>query len=136
MPRRPTRVAGERQERGWSNGYDGIVAPMMLRGPMTARASATEADMDRTSREEWAKRVERWRDSGLTAAEFTAELAQATAIAKRTTGVPTRTTRRWQRWWRGPFVATPVFVEITRRLVPGHTHPTDTEFFSVQRRRL
>lgn len=30
--------------------------------------------MDRTSREEWAKRVERWRDSGLTAAEFAAEL--------------------------------------------------------------
>ena len=28
----------------------------------------------RVSREEWAKRVERWRDSGLTAAEFAAEL--------------------------------------------------------------
>ena len=46
-------------------------------------------------------------------------LAQATTIAKRTTGVPTRTTRRWQRWWRGPFVATPVFVEMTGRLVPA-----------------
>jgi hypothetical protein len=29
----------------------------------------------RVSREEWAKRVERWRDSGLTTAEFAAELA-------------------------------------------------------------
>jgi hypothetical protein len=28
----------------------------------------------RVEREEWAKRVERWRDSGLTAAEFAAEL--------------------------------------------------------------
>jgi hypothetical protein len=28
----------------------------------------------RVGREEWAKRVERWRDSGLTAAEFAAEL--------------------------------------------------------------
>jgi len=28
----------------------------------------------RVSREEWAKRVERWRDSGLTTAEFAAEL--------------------------------------------------------------
>jgi hypothetical protein len=26
--------------------------------------------MDRTSREEWAKRVERWGDSGLTAKEY------------------------------------------------------------------
>src|ERR1700722_11203205 len=30
--------------------------------------------MERTSQEEWAKRVERWRDSWLTAAEFAAEL--------------------------------------------------------------
>ena len=28
----------------------------------------------RVSRDEWAKRVERWRDSGLTTAEFAAEL--------------------------------------------------------------
>ena len=28
----------------------------------------------RVEREEWAKRVERWRDSGLTTAEFAAEL--------------------------------------------------------------
>lgn len=30
--------------------------------------------MERTSREAWAKRVERWKDSGLTAAEFAAEI--------------------------------------------------------------
>lgn len=30
--------------------------------------------MDRTSREEWAKRVERWGDSGLTAKEYAAEI--------------------------------------------------------------
>ncbi len=30
--------------------------------------------MDRESRETWAKRVERWRDSGLTAAEYAAEI--------------------------------------------------------------
>jgi hypothetical protein len=28
----------------------------------------------RVGREEWAKRVERWRDSGLTTAEFAAEV--------------------------------------------------------------
>jgi DNA-binding transcriptional regulator YiaG len=28
----------------------------------------------RTSREEWRKRVERWRDSGLTAEQFAAEM--------------------------------------------------------------
>lgn len=30
--------------------------------------------MDRTSRETWAKRVERWKESGLTAKEFAAEV--------------------------------------------------------------
>src|SRR5271165_3240541 len=30
--------------------------------------------MDRVSREAWAKRVERWRDSGLTAKEYAAEI--------------------------------------------------------------
>ena len=38
-------------------------------------------------------------------------LAATTASeAARTTGIPPRTTRRWIRWWRGPFVATPVFL--------------------------
>jgi hypothetical protein len=30
--------------------------------------------MERVSREAWAKRVERWRDSGLSAAEYAAEI--------------------------------------------------------------
>jgi hypothetical protein len=43
--------------------------------------------MARESRETWAKRVERWRDSGLTAAEFAAEV-----------GVNPRTLSYWK--WR------------------------------------
>jgi hypothetical protein len=42
--------------------------------------------MDRTSREEWAKRVERWGDSGLTAKEYAAEL-----------GIKAHT-RSWWKW--------------------------------------
>jgi hypothetical protein len=64
----------------------------------------------RTSRVEWAKRVERWRDSGLTAAQFGAE-----------TGVNPRTLAYWK--WvlskksRGgktaaPAISTPAFVEV------------------------
>jgi hypothetical protein len=46
-------------------------------------------------------------------------LAMATASsARRATGIPARTLRRWLRWWRGPFVATPVFVDVAAR-VPG-----------------
>ena len=45
-------------------------------------------------------------------------LLHATASAvRRATGIPARTTRRWLQWWRGPFVATPVFVEICACLV-------------------
>jgi hypothetical protein len=55
-------------------------------------------------------------------------LAQKSASATtRTTGVPARTTRRWLWWWRGPFVATAVFVELAGRLVPAvdrHWLPT------------
>jgi hypothetical protein len=43
--------------------------------------------MERVSREGWAKRVERWRDSGLTVAEFAAEI-----------GVRPRTLSWWK--WR------------------------------------
>ena len=47
-------------------------------------------------------------------------LAAATAsAARRATGIASRTLRRWLRWWRGPFVATPVFVAIAARLVPA-----------------
>ena len=41
------------------------------------------------------------------------------SVCRRTTGVPARTMRRWLRWWRGPFVASPVFVEVSGRLVPA-----------------
>jgi hypothetical protein len=40
----------------------------------------------------------------------------AAGAARRATGVPAQTTRRWLRWWRGPFIATPVFVEIAGRM--------------------
>jgi hypothetical protein len=47
-------------------------------------------------------------------------LAAVTASAvARTTGVPARTTRRWLRWWRGPFTASPPFVDLSARLVPA-----------------
>jgi hypothetical protein len=43
----------------------------------------------------------------------------AASAARRVTGIPERTTRRWLRWWRGEFVQTPVFVALSGRLVPG-----------------
>jgi hypothetical protein len=45
-------------------------------------------------------------------------LVTASAVA-RTTGVPARTTRRWLRWWRGPFTTTAPFVDLSARLVPA-----------------
>jgi hypothetical protein len=39
--------------------------------------------------------------------------------ALRATGVPARTTRRWLRWWRGPFTTSAPFVELSARLVPA-----------------
>ena len=39
-----------------------------------ARMDEPKQKRTRVEREEWAKRVERWRDSGLTTAEFAAEL--------------------------------------------------------------
>jgi hypothetical protein len=53
-------------------------------------------------------------------------LASAVALAAatvgagvRTTGVPARTTRRWLRWWRGPFTTSGPFVDLSARLVPA-----------------
>jgi hypothetical protein len=53
-------------------------------------------------------------------------LASAVALAAasvsagvRATGVPARTTRRWLRWWRGPFTSTAPFVDLSARLVPA-----------------
>jgi hypothetical protein len=40
-------------------------------------------------------------------------------VIVRVTGVPARTTRRWLRWWRGPFVASAPFVDLSARLVPA-----------------
>lgn len=47
-------------------------------------------------------------------------LASASAAgAERATGVAARTTRRWLRWWRGPFTTSAPFVELSARLVPA-----------------
>ena len=45
--------------------------------------------------------------------------AMTVAAAVRATGVPALTTRRWLRWWRGPFTKSPPFVELSARLVPA-----------------
>lgn len=45
-------------------------------------------------------------------------LAMAASAARARTGIAPRTARRWGRWWRGPFVESRVFVEISGRLVP------------------
>lgn len=41
-----------------------------------------------------------------------------TSAARRATGIPPWTLRRWLRWWRGPFLLTPVFVDVVAR-IPG-----------------
>jgi hypothetical protein len=53
-------------------------------------------------------------------------LASALALAVmsagaglRMTGVPTRTTRRWRRWWGGPFLMSAPFIDLSARLVPA-----------------
>jgi hypothetical protein len=43
----------------------------------------------------------------------------AASKASRVTGVPGRTLRRWGSWWRGPFLISPVFVELSGRMVPA-----------------
>jgi hypothetical protein len=43
----------------------------------------------------------------------------AVSAVVRATGVPARTTRRWQRWWRGPFTSSATFVDLSARLVPA-----------------
>jgi hypothetical protein len=47
-------------------------------------------------------------------------LAAASArAAERATGIAARTSRRWLRWWRGPFTKSAPFVELSGRLVPA-----------------
>jgi hypothetical protein len=48
--------------------------------------------------------------------------AMTVAAAFRATGVPARTTRRWSRWWRGPFTTSRPFVELSARMVPALEH--------------
>ena len=43
----------------------------------------------------------------------------AASAIMRATGVPARTTRRWLRWWRGPFTTSRPFAELSARLVPA-----------------
>jgi hypothetical protein len=48
-------------------------------------------------------------------ASLVAQLLEA--VSAKVTGVPRRTARRWLVWWRGPFLATEVFLAIRARLV-------------------
>jgi hypothetical protein len=52
------------------------------------------------------------------ASAFALTTIAASALV-RATGIPARTTRRWLRWWRGPFTTTRPFVELSARLVPA-----------------
>jgi hypothetical protein len=81
--------------------------------------------MDRTSREEWAKRVERWGDSGLTAKEYAAEIGiKAHTLSwwkwRLSSGAPAHGRRRRAR--RAPTTgagATPLtFVEMATAVAP------------------
>jgi hypothetical protein len=50
-------------------------------------------------------------------ASLVAQALGAAEASRRATGVPSRTTRRWLGWWRGPFIQTEVFVAVRARLV-------------------
>jgi len=52
-------------------------------------------------------------------ASAVAVTVMAATAAARATGVPARTTRRWLRWWKGPFTVSGPFVELSARLVPA-----------------
>jgi hypothetical protein len=41
---------------------------------------------------------------------------------QRATEIPFRTVRRWSQWWRGPFITTAVFVDLSSQLVPAISH--------------
>jgi transposase len=77
--------------------------------------------MDRTTREDWAKRVERWKDSGLSAKEFAAEVgisARSLTWWKWRLGSPVAVTAKRARTKRArgaraPKVSPLTFVEMT-----------------------
>jgi len=50
-------------------------------------------------------------------ASLVAQGLGSAAALRRATQVPPRTTRRWLSWWRGPFTATGVFVQLRAALV-------------------
>jgi hypothetical protein len=52
-------------------------------------------------------------------ASVVALAAQSARAAQHATGIAARTTRRWLRWWRGPFTTSAPFVELSSRLVPS-----------------
>ena len=52
-------------------------------------------------------------------ASVVALAVQSARAAERATGIAARTTRRWLRWWRGPFTTSAPFVELSARLVPS-----------------
>jgi hypothetical protein len=74
----------------------------------------------RVGREEWAKRVERWRDSGLTTAEFAAGLGINPRTLTYWAWALKREARGKKRTWRAksrtpvtaPAVRAPAFVEV------------------------
>jgi len=78
---------------------------------------AREQKRTRVGREEWTKRVERWRDSGLTTAEFAAELGisaktltyWAWTLNREATGKK----REWPSKKRAAAPAVPAFVQMT-----------------------
>ena len=45
--------------------------------------------------------------------------ATAASAMARATGVPARTMRRWGVWWRGPFIESSPFVDLSARLIPA-----------------
>ena len=53
------------------------------------------------------------------AASVIALVVGAARAIRGSTGISARTTRRWLRWWRGPFTTLPCFVDISARSVPA-----------------
>jgi hypothetical protein len=52
-------------------------------------------------------------------ASMMALVAATAAAIQDATGIAARTTRRWLGWWRGQFLQTDVFVDLSGRMVPA-----------------